>query len=78
MENRLPGMYAPHHCGRVDQRSLSAHSLSPMSSTCRRIGPGAPAFLTPEAAGLLSEKFGLKIADTKNPESEIQAMLAGH
>lgn len=43
-----------------------------------RIGPRAPAFLSPEALNVLVEKFDLKITDVTNPEGDVQAMLAGH
>lgn len=43
----------------------------------RRIGPKAPAFVTPEALAVLVDKFSLKITDTAHPEQDVQAMLAG-
>lgn len=41
-----------------------------------RIGPHAPAFLTPEALQVVVDTFGLKISDVKHPEADVQAMLA--
>ncbi len=43
-----------------------------------RIGPKAPAFVTPEALSVLVEKFNLQITDVKHPEADMEAMLAGH
>ncbi len=40
-----------------------------------RLGPTLPAFLSPKVAGFLRERFDLKPID--NPETDIQAMLAG-
>ncbi|GAB4824201.1 hypothetical protein N2152v2_011247 [Parachlorella kessleri] len=42
-----------------------------------RIGPHAPAFLTPEALKVVVDTFGLKISDVKNPEADVKAMMAG-
>lgn len=42
-----------------------------------RIGPKPPAFLTPEALAVVVDKFDLKVTDVKNPEADVQAMLAG-
>jgi len=42
-----------------------------------RLGPNLPAFVTPEALSLLVEKFGIKAADTRHPEEEIQRILPG-
>ncbi|KAL4431026.1 hypothetical protein ABPG75_006282 [Micractinium tetrahymenae] len=42
-----------------------------------RIGPKAPAFLTPEALQVIVGKYNLKIADAKHPEEDMKAMLAG-
>ena len=42
-----------------------------------RIGPAAPAFLTPKVAGILGEKFGLKIIDAENDEDDLKQMLQG-
>ncbi|EFN59446.1 hypothetical protein CHLNCDRAFT_29581 [Chlorella variabilis] len=42
-----------------------------------RIGPRAPAFLTPEALKVIVDKWNLQIVDTKNPESDVQKMMAG-
>lgn len=42
-----------------------------------RLGPNLPAFLEPEAVQLLVTKFGIKGADTRHPQEEIQRMLAG-
>lgn len=41
-----------------------------------RLGPKAPAFLTPEALKVIVDKWGLKITDVKDPESDVAAMLA--
>jgi hydroxylamine reductase len=43
-----------------------------------RIGPNAPAFVTPEALAVLVDKFNLQITDVKHPEADMEAMLAGH
>lgn len=42
-----------------------------------RIGPKAPAFLTPEALAVVVDKFGLKVTNVKDPQADVQAMLAG-
>ncbi|PSC68490.1 hydroxylamine reductase [Micractinium conductrix] len=41
-----------------------------------RIGPKAPAFLTPEALQVLVDKYSLKVTDVKHPGDDVQAMLA--
>eukprot|EP00887_Chlorella_sp_A99_P004561 scaffold84.g4561.t1 len=43
-----------------------------------RIGPAAPAFLTPEALAVIVDKFNLQRVDAKHPEADVAAMLAGH
>lgn len=42
-----------------------------------RLGPNLPAFVTPAVLSLMVDKFGIKAADTKHPQEEIQQMLAG-
>lgn len=41
-----------------------------------RLGPALPAFVTPEALQVLVEGYGLKPADLKHPEADIEAMIA--
>jgi hydroxylamine reductase (hybrid-cluster protein) len=41
-----------------------------------RLGPQLPAFLTPDALVILVDTFGLKPADMKNPERDLDSMLA--
>ncbi len=41
-----------------------------------RLGPRLPAFLTPEAVGVLVEKFNLIPADVANPEEDMKMMMA--
>ena len=41
-----------------------------------RIGPHAPAFLTPEALQVVVDTFDLKLADLKNPKADVEAMMA--
>jgi hydroxylamine reductase (hybrid-cluster protein) len=41
-----------------------------------RLGPRLPAFLTPDAVGLLVKQFKLKAADTENPEADLKRMMA--
>jgi len=41
-----------------------------------RLGPALPAFITPEALGILVDAYGIKPADLAHPEADIDAMLA--
>ncbi|KAL4431024.1 hypothetical protein ABPG75_006280 [Micractinium tetrahymenae] len=41
-----------------------------------RIGPKAPAFLTPEALQVVVDKWNLKVTDVKHPDADVAAMLA--
>mmetsp|Transcript_31589 Transcript_31589/g.81723 ORF Transcript_31589/g.81723 Transcript_31589/m.81723 type:complete len:646 (+) Transcript_31589:186-2123(+) len=40
-----------------------------------RLGPALPAFITPDALKILVDTFGLKPADLKNPEEDLERML---
>lgn len=42
-----------------------------------RIGPKAPAFLTPEALKVIVDKWNLQISDTKHPKADVEKMMAG-
>jgi hydroxylamine reductase (hybrid-cluster protein) len=43
-----------------------------------RIGPKAPAFLTPESLAVIVDKWNLQVTDVKHPEADLAAMLQGH
>lgn len=42
-----------------------------------RLGPTLPAFLTNDAVCLLIDEFGLKVADVKHPERDVELMMQG-
>lgn len=43
-----------------------------------RLGPKMPAFLTPEAVGLLQTQFGILPADVSDPAGDMKRMMANH
>ncbi|GMH44856.1 hypothetical protein BSKO_12808 [Bryopsis sp. KO-2023] len=43
-----------------------------------RLGPTLPAFLTNDAVCLLIDEFGLKVADVKHPEKDVELMMQGN
>lgn len=40
-----------------------------------RLGPTLPAFLTPEALQIISEKWGVQLPDLKDPEADVAKMM---
>ncbi|KAI7835279.1 hypothetical protein COHA_010819, partial [Chlorella ohadii] len=43
-----------------------------------RIGPKAPAFLTPESLKVVVDTYGLKVTDVKDPAADVAAMMSGN